>query len=192
MLIFGEFTPLVVMAITNVVPWTCRIPRQIESDRQKLEERRAISFRNLIAELPEDMGVEKLGRMQLLHISWSLGLSSRMWDWLGGQLPGLPTSLLRRKVHRRVEYLGMDDDLITKAGGVKDMEIEEVKMALVERGIDVLGKNDNHLRGDLNAWLKSKEKVPAEKLLLTRYDYQDLIDAEVINIKQTICLARKS
>ena len=86
----------------------------------------------------------------------------------------------------------MDDDLITKAGGVKDMEIEEVKMALVERGIDVLGKNDNHLRGDLNAWLKSKEKVPAEKLLLTRYDYQDLIDAEVINIKQTICLARKS
>ncbi len=111
--------------------------------------------------------------MQLLHISWSLGLSSSAWDYLGGQLPGLPTSILSRKVQRSVRYLEMDDGLISKSGGVKDMDVEEVRMALVERGVDVLGREDKALRGDLNAWLKSREKVSVEKLLLTRY-FSDL------------------
>ena len=43
-------------------------------------------------------------------------------------------------------------------------------MALVERGVDVLGKGDAQLKGDLNAWLKARERVPAERLLLTRYE----------------------
>lgn len=49
------------------------------------------------------------------------------------------------------------------------MTSQEVKMALVERGVDVLGKEDPQLKGDLDAWLKSREKVSAERLLLTRY-----------------------
>jgi len=146
------------------VPWTCRIPKQVESDRRKLEQRRSISFRHLTTKPPTEEGVEKLGRKQLLHISWSLGLSSRIWDWIGG----LPTRLLRRKIVRRVHYLDMDDGLIRQAGGVREMNNEEVKMALVERGMDVLGKGDAQLKGDLNAWLKSRKEVPAEKLLLTR------------------------
>lgn len=169
LLVCGEFTPLVVIALTSIVPWTCRIPKQIQSDRAKLEERRRISFRNLTAKFPEKGGIEALNRMQLLHISWSLGLSSSAWDYLGGQLPGLPTGVLRRKVKRRVEYLEMDDRLIGRAGGVKDMDVEEVRMALVERGLDVLGRQEKGLKGDLNAWLKSREKVSVERLLLTRY-----------------------
>ncbi|KAG4421392.1 hypothetical protein IFR04_005451 [Cadophora malorum] len=168
LLVCGEFTPLVVIALTSIVPWTCRIPKQIQSDRAKLEERRRISFRNLTAKFPEKGGIEALNRMQLLHISWSLGLSSSAWDYLGGQLPGLPTGVLRRKVKRRVEYLEMDDRLIGRAGGVKDMDVEEVRMALVERGLDVLGRQEKGLKGDLNAWLKSREKVSVESLLLTR------------------------
>lgn len=158
-----------VIALTSIVPWTCRIPKQIQSDRAKLEERRRISFRNLTAKFPEKGGIEALNRMQLLHISWSLGLSSSAWDYLGGQLPGLPTGVLRRKVKWRVEYLEMDDRLIGRAGGVKDMDVEEVRMALVERGLDVLGRQEKGLKGDLNAWLKSREKVSVERLLLTRY-----------------------
>jgi hypothetical protein len=164
LMLCGEFTPLVVIAISSIVPWTCRIPKQVESDRKKLEQRRSISFRELTTEPPTEAGVEKLGKTQLLHISRSLGLSSRIWDWVGG----LPTPILRSKVSRRVEYLQLDDGLIRKAGGIKDMDFEEVKMALVERGVDILGKGDAQLKRDLNAWLLSREKAPAEKLLLTR------------------------
>jgi len=117
---------------------------------------------------PSEKGVEKLERMQLLHISWSLGLSSSVWDWLGGRLPGLPTFILRKKVQRRVEYLELDDTLIEKAGGMKDMDVEEVRMALVERGVDVLGKGESQLKGDLTSWLRARQKIPIESLLLTR------------------------
>lgn len=164
LMVCGEFTPLVVIALSGVVPWTCRIPKQIESDRRKLEQRRSMSFRELTTEPPTQAGVENLGRTQLLHISRSLGLSSRIWDWVGG----LPTGLLRRKASKRVDYLELDDGLIRKAGGVSDMTSEEVRMALVERGVDVLGKGDALLKANLNAWLLSREKIPAENLLLTR------------------------
>ncbi|KAL5323282.1 hypothetical protein ACEPPN_007816 [Leptodophora sp. 'Broadleaf-Isolate-01'] len=165
----GELTPLVVIVLTSIVPWTCRIPKQIQSDRSKLEERRRISFRNLTAKVPEGKrGAGDLDRMQLLHISWSLGLCSSVWDYLGGQLPGLPTGVLRRRVVKRVEYLEMDDRLIERAGGVKDMDVEEVRMALVERGVDVLGREGKGMKSELSAWLKSREKVSVERLLLTR------------------------
>jgi hypothetical protein len=167
-LICGEFTPLVVLFLPGAVPWTCRIPKQIDKDRRKLEERRRTSFRNLTSP-PSTLDVNSLNREQLLHISWSLGLSSSFWDYLGGRLPGLPTSILRRKVKNRMEYLQMDDKLIKGCGGVREMEPEEVRMALVERGVDVLGKRDSLLEADLGAWLKSKEKAPVERLLLARY-----------------------
>lgn len=168
--ICGEFTPLVVVFLSSVVPWTCRIPSQIEGDRRKLESRRRISFRNLTLPPPEgiDGGVEKLARMQLIHISWSLGLSSSVWDWLGGQFPGLPSFMVRKKVDKRVEYLEMDDKLIKDAGGIGKMELEECKMACIERGIDVIGRKDTDIKQDLNDWLKSRPKRSIEHLLLTR------------------------
>jgi hypothetical protein len=168
LMICGEFTPLVVLAVSNVVPWTCRIPKQIDADWNKLEERRAISFGNLATPPPTENGVEKLGRMELLHISWSLGLSSKMWDWLGGKLPGLPTYILRKRVAKRVAYLEMDDGLLKSGGGVKGLESEECKMACVERGIDVRGRLEKQIRADLEAWLRSREKAGVERLLLTR------------------------
>lgn len=172
MLVFficGEFTPLVVIALTSIVPYTCRIPKQIENDRKTLEKRRDISFRNLTTALPGNAaGAHDLERMQLLHISWSLGLSSSVWDWLGGRLPGLPTSILRRKVRKRVQYLEWDDKLIIKGGGVEGMSLEEVKMALIERGVDVLGKSESRLRSALKAWLRARDQASILRLLLTR------------------------
>lgn len=168
-LVFGEFTPLVVIGVPGIVPYVCRIPRQINGGRKKLEERRSISFRNL-TEIPgpEAAKVEKLDRMQLLHTSWSLGLSSAIWDYLGGQLPGLPTSILRKKVANRVTYLMNDDALIRNSGGVEEMDTEEVRWALVERGVDILEKKDEGLRGLLQSWLDATEHEPRERLFLTR------------------------
>lgn len=165
----GEFTPFVVIALSSVVPYVCRIPKQIEGDRKRVESRRAISFRNLTTDLPkEHEGVSDLQRMQLLHISWSLGLSSSAWDWLGGQLPGLPTFMLRRKVARAVHHIEMDDQLIKLGGGVQQINLEEMNIALVERGVDVLGKTETQVRAYLKAWIANREKISVERLLLTR------------------------
>lgn len=112
--------------------------------------------------------------MELLHISWSLGLSSKMWDWLGGKLPGLPTYILRKRVGKRVAYLEMDDGLLKSGGGIKGLESEECRMACVERGIDIVGRPDKQVRADLEAWLRSREKVGVERLLLTRYVFPPL------------------
>lgn len=174
--IFGEFTPLFVLAVTGVVPYTCRIPKQINGDREKLERRRKISFRNLTSPLPDGVNeqngkvVDGLGRMQLIHISWSLGLSSSAWDWLGGQFPGLPTEILRSKVRSRVQYLEIDDALIRESEGVEGMTFDEAKVAAVERGIDIVGRNEDDVKSNLEAWLKAKEveNVSTERLLLTR------------------------
>lgn len=168
-IVFGEFTPLIVVGVPAVVPVVCRIPKQINGDRKKLEKRRSISFRNL-TEIPVAAAaeVEKLGRMQLLHTSWSLGLSSPIWDYLGGQLPGLPTGVLRKKVATRVEYLKNDDVLIKNSGGVEEMDVEEVRWALLERGVDILDKKDGELKELLQKWLDATEQEPRERLFLTR------------------------
>ncbi|KAJ5046560.1 uncharacterized protein L3040_003799 [Drepanopeziza brunnea f. sp. 'multigermtubi'] len=172
LLVCGEFTPLVVLAITGIVPWTCRIPKQIDSDRQKLEERRRTSFRNLTHRMPVEKRGEAvtMNRMQLLHISWSLGLSSSAWDFLGGKLPGLPTGVLRRKWVRRREYLDTDDMLLRRGGraALKELSVEELRMACVDRGVDVLGRPEEDLRRDLEAWLKCAERLSMERLVLTR------------------------
>jgi hypothetical protein len=162
----GEFTPLVVIALTDIVPYTCRIPRQIESDRTMLEKRREISFQNLEFDLPVgSVGVEELNRMQLLHISRSLGLSIMDRGWFEDCLP---TSLLRRKVRKRGEYLNIDDKLILRCGGIEGMNVEETRIALVERGINISGKTEEHLKDSMRAWLHARKKATIEGLLLTR------------------------
>lgn len=164
LLVCGEFTPLVVIAFTAVVPWTCRIPKQIDSDRRKLEKRREESFRDLISLPPTSSGVEKLDKWKLRHINTSLGLSSKLWEWVFGP----PEMLLKRKVGKQLEYLEMDDLLIRREGGVGGMSEEEVRMACVERGINVMGPSEESLKRTLDNWLRSREKVGIEKLLLTR------------------------
>ena len=167
-IVCGEFTPLIVIAIGGIVPWTCRIPSKsrtiAESSRSGAPSRSA----TLPLEPLKEEGAGALERMQLLHICWSLGLGSRAWDWLGGQYPGLPNWVLRRKVGRRLDYLEMDDKLIRECGGVGEMEEREVRMACVERGVDVLGKSNEQLSMDLDAWLNAAEEVSVERLLLTR------------------------
>ena len=164
-LVCGEFTPFVVPFIGGVVPYTCRIPSQIEGERRKLEERRRISFRNLTTKYEKE---KELDRQQLLHITWSLGLSGRVWDYIGGKLPGLPDFILRSKVAKRVEYIETDDRLLRRDGRVEDLDVEEVKMACEDRGIDILNRDDEELREHLQLWLNISKKEGVTKMLLTR------------------------
>ena len=164
--ICGEFTPLVVLAVPNVVPGTCWIPKQVENKRRQLERRRSVSFRNLTTEMPPmHTTTDQLQRAQLLHLGTTLGVTTGIWiERLGWP----PATLLKARIRNRLEYLGKDDSLIVKDGGVDAMDIEEVRMALAERGVDVLGKSDAELKKLLKGWIQAVAKEGRIRLCLKR------------------------
>ncbi|KAI9788094.1 MAG: hypothetical protein M1816_007226 [Peltula sp. TS41687] len=161
-IVCGEWTPLVVPFITPLVPLTCRLPGQIDSAVRKLEERRARAFREIVVAggdaqpQPAAAGkVEQLGPDALRLVSASLGLHSRFW---GSVAP--PTAWLRRRVRKRVEFLGLDDTLLLRyaAGGpagkaLEELDPEELHAALVERGLDTGGRSEGQRREVLRRWL---------------------------------------
>ncbi|KAI5361588.1 Putative LETM1, ribosome-binding domain-containing protein [Septoria linicola] len=180
--LFGEWLPLIVPFIPGAVPGTCRIPKQIEGMRKKAEERRKTSFRQGVEEPqgaqimlevePSEKPVEKtwpaieenyarqllaqLRDDQLLHLSSSLNLHSRLWDRL--QIAP-PSSLLRKAIARRLQYLTCDDRLLAGSPSApKTLTTEEVHIACDERGIDVLGNREEVLRATLHYWLERQKK----------------------------------
>ena len=166
-LVCGEFTPLIVVALSGIVPPSAWIPKQVEGYRQALEQRRRESFRNLMAkvegEKKDAYKVENLHREMLLHVGRSVGLFSNLWERVGGP----PMWLLQRRVREWEEYLRVDGRLIKKGGRVEKMEAEEVLRACVERGLDVLNQSEVQRRKVLDAFL-AQGGVPLLKLLLTR------------------------
>ncbi|MCJ1320670.1 hypothetical protein MMC15_006010 [Xylographa vitiligo] len=166
-MICGEFTPLVVIFMSGVVPRTCKVPKQVLRDREKAEERRRSSFREGTV-TSTDRGivdVETLPPHQLSHVGRSLGLYSSLFDRLG---VGLPTSLLRRRIQQWNDYIAVDDAAIEQYGGVEQMEIEEVRIALEERGVDILGRGNAQLQRNLQAWLRERKRVGAVRMVLVR------------------------
>jgi len=170
--LFGEWLPLIVPFIPNRVPGTCRIPKQVRGMREKSEARRRWSFRSGVAEpAAGQVAVEggkwrmtdranvrevlkNLGSEQLMHLSCVLDQHSGVWDRV--QLTP-PAGLIRRGVCARVQYLALDDFLIVEAGGIKNLSSEELTVACEERGIDVLGKPEDKLKSELQAWIKKQE-----------------------------------
>ncbi|EPE02370.1 letm1-like protein [Ophiostoma piceae UAMH 11346] len=141
LLICGEFTPFVVMVFPHVVPYPCRIPKQVESLRRADEKRRSQAF--------DGAGAAETETNVL--ISRSLGLAP-IQDRLG-LLSAVP-SLAVRVADRRVRFLAEDDALLRAAGGVAALETEEVVLACTDRGLDVLGKDEAELRPLLTRWLE--------------------------------------
>ncbi|MCJ1475139.1 hypothetical protein MMC13_003799 [Lambiella insularis] len=169
-MICGEFTPLVVFFLSGVVPRTCKIPKQVQKDRQKAELRRLNSFRDgtvTSVDIPGTNGraFDHLESRQLAHIGRTLGLYPTFLDRLG---VGYPTALLQRKFQRWNDYIILDDVAIERNGGVPLMELEEIRIASEERGLDVLGKNDGQLKSTLMGWIEARKREPVAKLLLTR------------------------
>jgi hypothetical protein len=174
-LMFGEWLPLLVPFIPNRVPGTCRIPKQVRGMREKSEGRRRVSFRSGVPEpkeagkvavegggkwrVTERKGVEgvlkSLDQKQLVHLSSVLNTHGGIWEKVG-ILP--PVALLRMAVGAMMQYIALDDFLLVEAGGPGGLSREEVMIACEERGIDVLGKEEEKLRAELKAWVKKQEK----------------------------------
>jgi hypothetical protein len=176
-LLLGEWLPLIVMYITPVIPEPCRIPSQNTRTVRKLEERRKAREKRLgmdaarllygtrkpgvptsiddvpapNAVMPEDL--ERLHLFGLLTLSSKLDAHSKIWDLL---LLTPPKRVLRWGLRKRLEYLQKDDGLIMRDGGWQGLGKEEGIRACMERGIDVSGRSDKDLRGDLKAWFEKR------------------------------------
>ena len=98
--------------------------------------------------------VARDGHFMLYVDSARYDCHGRVWD-LSGLTP--PRWLLRRNLGRTLEYLKKDDALIERDGGWQALEMREVKRACVERGIYVLGKSDQEVRGALGEWFGAKK-----------------------------------
>lgn len=147
------------------------IPKQVLGVREKAEKRRAGSFRDGTIDSPnelqssEKVEVEDLKPAHLTHVGRSLGLYPALLDRLG---LGMPSALLRRRVREWKEYIDLDDKAIERNGGVGQLEVEELRIACEERGLDVLGKSDEQLRRVLREWLQARKTTSMAKLVLTR------------------------
>jgi hypothetical protein len=177
-LICGEWTPLLVMYITPLIPEPCRIPTQVTKDLEKTEktrhERQRRAGVDSIAFMARDppkagtsshyegLGVNaatvaateplKATLLDLVLFSARFNCHSRVWDWVSLTPPKF---WLQRNVRKRVEYLRRDDELIRRDGGHVALEKREVERACIERGMDVLGKKEEELRRGLAGWFAS-------------------------------------
>lgn len=179
-LVFGEWTPLLVMYITPLIPEPCRIPSQVQKQLVNAENTRkdrlhwagVNAFRLMAADRPKaglstttDAKIEasataiqsvnplNLTQYELILASARYGCHSRIFDLLRVTPPKF---WLQRGVRKQYEYLKKDDNMIERDGGFQALEKKEVRRACIERGFDVLDKKDDELRKALASWFAGK------------------------------------
>ncbi|KAF2827562.1 hypothetical protein CC86DRAFT_369661 [Ophiobolus disseminans] len=174
-LIFGEWTPLLVMYITPLIPEPCRIPNQVQRDLEKTEkarkERSNMNSAQMMRLMHKDRGIagadpskakvssqaESIrteNALQLTHLDLVLASArynchSRLWDLL---FLTPPKFWLQRNVRKKYEYLRTDDRLIERDGGCQALDWRETQRAAIERGFDVAGKKEEDVRRSLATW----------------------------------------
>jgi len=169
-LICGEFTPLVIVFVTGLVPRIIWLPKQFQKAREKAEERRRSCQSD--GKFKEGAGAMIL-RDDLLrlegsrqrevykYVSQSLGLHPPILD---KNFPFLVLpALVRRRVDRTLSDLEVDDFAIARDGGVRSMDDEEVLRACEERGMDVLEKDRGALREALSGWIEGRSRSSKER-----------------------------
>ena len=170
LLVCGEFTPFVVLAIPSIVPFTCRIPKQVAKLRREAEARRARvidDFRYHHQQTTDQQQEQQQQHQPNVattagYLARVLGVASPFWDRIGLTLPG---SMVGRRVRSRLKFLAEDDRLLIEAGGVEVLEADEVGLACVDRCIETTGRDEQALRRVLDRWLQlaAPEGLPEEE-----------------------------
>ncbi|KAK8043724.1 hypothetical protein PG994_012562 [Apiospora phragmitis] len=146
--VFGEFTPLIVLVFPSLTPLTCRIPKQIAKLREKAQRRREASRWNLRHVGPDD--AQALENLAPGHIARSLGLGLSLWDKMGVDPP-----FVKARAQRAVRRIVDDDFRIRDGGGVEGLVEDEVVMACEERAMDVANQSPAELRKKLAEWIRT-------------------------------------
>jgi hypothetical protein len=157
LVIFGEFTPLVGLAIPRIFPATCLMPTQIKKIRQTVERRRQRVFASESDRLSA-LAVPPTDRSQVL----------RQFSLLDtGMLPIalLPTAYLQRRLRERVQYIARDDELLLQNGNVEEICEAELDLALMERGFDGSEKSLEQRQQLLKTWLEKRPYLKVKDIL---------------------------
>lgn len=159
LLVCGEFTPFVVLLVPQAVPFTCRIPQQVQKLRKRAEERRRIA-REEVKNVERESTEVKMPLQARI-----LGLMNGLWDRVGW----VPTRLARRKVENWLGFIVRDDEMLVKGGGVEALQGDEVVLACIDRGINTVDRDVEELRKVLGKWLKltTKEGAPEDDRIRT-------------------------
>jgi hypothetical protein len=179
-LVLGEWTPLIALYLTPVIPEPCRVPAQLERMQRKAEARRSERLRRvghdaarLVARAgaaASELGVDvqRFNAQQARKVRDALAapaprvslfellLLSARFDAHPGVLDRLfitpPRALLVRGLRKKMGYLVTDDEMVARDGGWGGLRREEVVRACFERGVDVKGKSEAELRKVLALW----------------------------------------
>ncbi|OIW26576.1 hypothetical protein CONLIGDRAFT_480877 [Coniochaeta ligniaria NRRL 30616] len=170
LLICGEFTPLVVLILPQIVPFTCRIPRQVRKLRVAAEERRAAARREGRWRRESGLGTVA-GRgeaaplvetVEMPIVARVLGLVGQGWDRIGW----VPAALAQGRVGRWREFVVRDDGMLRRReDGVGRLEDDEVELACVDRGINTVDRDVGELRSVLETWLELTGGVGEEEVI---------------------------
>lgn len=172
-IVCGEFTPLVVVAFSGMVPRTLWIPKQVLRAREKAESRRAAVYAaiNKLGSKPE-----RLARTanQTRRLGQILGVYPAWWD----RLPITPSWFISRRVTERLRLIDLDDCAIEQDGsrgdGVQRLaDGEEVLLAAEMRGLNVLGRQDKDLKAILGKWLQARKNGRSVKELVLEGVWND-------------------
>lgn len=154
-LIFGEFTPIAVIAFGNAVtPLACRLPKQNEATREKRFKLKRQALQATQADLGSATPITSGSNEEMEWLAQNFGsrelaassksASSAQMVLRGCAAFGLVKSLRRApwlvplvyrpRLIRHVEYLELDDKMLLRGGGVEALNAEEVRIAVEERG----------------------------------------------------------
>lgn len=159
-IVCGEFTPLVVVALSGLVPRTIWIPKQVLRAREKAESRRAAVYATAVSESEPETSMNyearRLGGILSAYPTW--------WD----RLPVTPSWFISRRVAERLRLIDLDDFAIVQDGSQGDgvqrlADLEEVRLAAEMRGIDVLGREDEELKAMLGKWIRARKNGRSAK-----------------------------
>ncbi|EHK26201.1 uncharacterized protein TRIVIDRAFT_55585 [Trichoderma virens Gv29-8] len=150
-LVAGEFTPILVVFVSGILPYTCRFPSLLNESIEKAERRRATAFDELESKHPQGVlspGITKAVARK--HVLRALDLPGAMWDRLGFTPPGM----WNVKGRLRLSFLEVDDKRLIDGGGPSGLEVEELRIACSDRGLNIRGKSEAELRIRLGDWLR--------------------------------------
>lgn len=165
-IVCGEFTPLVVVALSGLVPRTLWIPKQVLRAREKAENRRAAAY--AVATQPESkQEITTPKAIESGRMGQILDVYPQWWD----RIPIIPSGFIFRRVVERLRLIDLDDYAIVEDGSRDDgvqrlANLEEVQLAAEMRGLNVLGRDEEELKAILGKWIRARKNGKSAKDLV--------------------------